>query len=69
MFQTRFKNRGEAAKKLAGALLEYRWKNPVILAIPRGGVVIAYEIAKALNAPLDLIIPRKIGAQGTQNWR
>ena len=64
MFQARFKNRGEAAKKLAGELLEYRWKNPVILAIPRGGVVIAYEIAKALNAPLDLIIPRKIGAPG-----
>ena len=64
LFHARFKNREEAAKKLAGKLSEYCGKNPVILAIPRGGVVIAYEIAKALNAPLDLIIPRKIGAPG-----
>ncbi|MDQ1280608.1 MAG: putative phosphoribosyl transferase [Thermoproteota archaeon] len=64
MFQARFRNREEAAKKLVSELLEYRWKNPMILAIPRGGVVVAYEIAKALNAPLDLIIPRKMGAPG-----
>jgi putative phosphoribosyl transferase len=57
-----FKDRKEAGRLLAKALSEYKDKNPVILAIPRGGVVVAYEVAKALNAPLDLIIPRKISA-------
>lgn len=64
LFYNRFRNREEAAKRLAKELLEYRGKNPVVLAIPRGGIIIAYEVAKALNAPLDLIIPRKIGAPG-----
>ncbi|MCP8321319.1 MAG: phosphoribosyltransferase, partial [archaeon] len=54
-----FKDRKEAGKFLAEALSEYKDKNPIVLAIPRGGVVVAYEVAKALNAPLDLIIPRK----------
>jgi len=57
-----FKDREDAAEKLAKQLLDYRNKSPVVLAIPRGGVVVAYEVAKELNAPLDLIIPRKIGA-------
>ncbi|MGQ9469634.1 MAG: phosphoribosyltransferase [Nitrososphaerales archaeon] len=57
-----FRNRTEAGKILAEALSKYKGKNPIVLAIPRGGVVVAYEVAKALNAPLDLIIPRKIGA-------
>lgn len=64
LFHNQFKNREEAGKTLAKALLEYKGKNPLVLAIPRGGVVIAYEVAKALSAPLDLIIPRKIGAPG-----
>lgn len=64
MFYSRFKNREEAGKRLAEKLLEWKEKNPVVLAIPRGGVVVAYEVAKALKAPLDLIIPRKIGAPG-----
>jgi len=57
-----FKDRIQAGQKLAEKLLEYKDKDVIILAIPRGGVVVAYEIAKVLNAPLDLIIPRKIGA-------
>ncbi|MGB9659810.1 MAG: phosphoribosyltransferase [Nitrososphaerales archaeon] len=57
-----FKDRTEAGKILAKALSEYKDKNTIVLAIPRGGVIVAYEVAKALNAPLDLIIPRKIGA-------
>lgn len=59
MSYMRYTNREEAAK-LTNELIEYREKQPVILAIPKGGVVIAYEVAKELNAPLDLIIPRKI---------
>ncbi|MCP8313647.1 MAG: phosphoribosyltransferase [archaeon] len=57
-----FKDRKEAGKFLAEALSEYKDKNPIVLAIPRGGVIVAYEVAKALNAHLDLIIPRKVGA-------
>ncbi len=57
-----FKDRIQAGQELAKKLLKYKDKDIIILAIPRGGVVIAYEIAKALNSPLDLIIPRKIGA-------
>ena len=66
MFERRFENREEAGKKLAKKLLEYRGKATIIFAIPRGGVVTAYEIAKVLDAPLDIIIPRKIGAPGNQ---
>src|SRR3972149_10073593 len=56
-----FKNRKEAGQKLAELLKSYSAENPIILAMPRGGVVVAYEIAKALNAPLDVIVSRKIG--------
>lgn len=56
-----FKNRTEAGKKLAQLLKSYKKEEVVVYALPRGGVVTAYEIAKALNAPLDLIITRKIG--------
>lgn len=66
MFERRFKNREEAGKRLAKKLLEYRGKTTIVFAIPRGGVVTAYEIAKTLDAPLDIIIPRKIGAPGNQ---
>jgi predicted phosphoribosyltransferase len=66
MFERKFKNRKEAGKKLAKKLLEYRRKTTIVFAIPRGGVVTAYEIAKTLDAPLDIIIPRKIGAPGNQ---
>jgi len=57
-----FKNRIEAGIKLAEALKDYQNKDVIVLTIPRGGVVVAYEVAKRLNAPLDLIIPRKLGA-------
>jgi predicted phosphoribosyltransferase len=66
MFERRFENREEAGKRLAKELLAYRGKATIVFAIPRGGVVTAYEIAKVLDAPLDIIIPRKIGAPGNQ---
>jgi len=56
-----FKNRADAGRKLANALAEYRNRKPVILALPRGGVPVAVEVAAALDAPLDLILVRKIG--------
>ncbi len=57
-----FKNRNEAGKLLAEKLKKYARKKPIILAIPRGGVVIGYEIAKSLNAKLDVLILKKIGS-------
>jgi len=56
-----FKNRSDAGRKLSKALASYKEQQPVILALPRGGVTVAVEVAAALNAPLDLILVRKIG--------
>ena len=56
-----FRDRCEAGRKLATALAGYRDQRPVILALPRGGVPVAAEVATALAAPLDLILVRKIG--------
>ncbi len=57
----RFLDRHEAGRKLAQDLLIYADQRPAVFALPRGGVPIGYEIAKALKAPLDLILVRKIG--------
>ncbi|WP_227763461.1 phosphoribosyltransferase [Zhaonella formicivorans] len=58
-----FKNRTMAGKMLAAKLQTLKLTGkPIVLAIPRGGVVVGYEIAKALKAPLDLLIPRKLPA-------
>jgi predicted phosphoribosyltransferase len=56
-----FENRSDSGRRLAAALADYRDQQPVILALPRGGVPVAVEVAVALKAPLDLIIARKIG--------
>lgn len=57
-----FRNRTEAGKQLAQELAAFAEKDALLLAIPRGGVVVAAEIARLLNFFIDLIIPRKIGA-------
>ena len=59
---TFFTDRVDAGKRLASALKDFSGNNGIVLAIPRGGVVVGFEIARALNLPLDVIIPRKIGA-------
>ena len=56
-----FRDRCEAGRKLATALAGYRDQRPVILALPRGGLPVAAEVATALAAPLDLILVRKVG--------
>jgi putative phosphoribosyl transferase len=56
-----FRNREDAGRRLARALGGYRDRRPVVLALPRGGVPVAAEVARALCAPLDLILVRKIG--------
>jgi predicted phosphoribosyltransferase len=56
-----FRDRSDAGRRLAKALSQYKGRNAVILALPRGGVPVAAEVAAALEAPLDLILVRKIG--------
>lgn len=59
-----FRNRSDAGRQLASRLLELKPENPIVLALPRGGVPVGYEIAVALDAPLDVIVVRKLGAPG-----
>jgi predicted phosphoribosyltransferase len=56
-----FVDRIEAGKRLADALARYRGVEAVILALPRGGVPVAAEVAERLGAPLDLLLVRKVG--------
>jgi predicted phosphoribosyltransferase len=57
-----FHNRSDAGRRLARALAKYKRRDVVVLALPRGGVPVAAEIAEALDAQLDLVLVRKIGA-------
>lgn len=57
----RFSNRSEAGQQLAKALETYRGQDVVVLALPRGGVPVAAEVASHLGAPLDLLLVRKLG--------
>ena len=60
-----FANRISAGRALAKKLHEYADRSDVIvLALPRGGVPVAYEVARALNAPLDVFLVRKLGVPG-----
>jgi len=56
-----FRDRAEAGRLLAQALKKYQKQDGVVYALPRGGVVLGVEVARALAMPLDLLIPRKIG--------
>ena len=57
-----FRNRKDAGEQLAAKLAPYAAEDPIVLALPRGGVPIGYEIAKALDARLDVLVVRKLGA-------
>ena len=62
-----FKDRTVAGKRLAEELSDYANRSDVVvLALPRGGVPVAYEVAKALNAPLDVFLVRKLGVPGQE---
>ncbi|AOW92022.1 phosphoribosyltransferase [Rhodococcus sp. WMMA185] len=56
-----YTSRADAGRKLAGALEHLRGTDPVVLGLPRGGVPVAFEIAAALSAPLDVVLVRKLG--------
>jgi predicted phosphoribosyltransferase len=63
--QSRFRDRVEAGRRLAIDLAEYAHRpDVVVLALPRGGVPVAYEVARALGAPLDVFVVRKLGVPG-----
>jgi len=61
-------DRRAAGKLLAERLGQYREERPVVLALPRGGVPVGFEIATQLHAPLDVLIVRKIGAPGNPEY-
>lgn len=57
----RFRDREDAGWRLANRLMDYRHANPVILALPRGGISVAYEIARTFQVPFDVLLVRKLG--------
>lgn len=60
----RYTDRADAGRRLAALLTHLRDERPLVLALPRGGVPVAFEIAKVLKAPLDLLMARKLRAPG-----
>jgi putative phosphoribosyl transferase len=59
-----FSDRRDAGRHLAGELTRFRTLEPIILALPRGGVPVAYEVASRLQAPLDVLLVRKLSVPG-----
>lgn len=66
--QAYFANRREAGRMLADAIEPLDLADPVVLALPRGGVPLAFEVARRLKAPLDILLVRKIGAPGHEEY-
>ena len=64
MLPSRYRNRTEAGRDLARALVDYAGQNAVVLALPRGGVPVAFEAAVSLHSPLDVYVVRKLGVPG-----
>lgn len=59
-----FEDREDAGRRLAGRLARYADERPVVFALPRGGVPVGAEVSRALDAPLEVIVSRKLGAPG-----
>lgn len=65
---TLFKDRQEAGRKLALILEDFKNQDAIVLALPRGGVVVGAEVARALNLPLDIVVTRKIGSPESEEY-
>jgi predicted phosphoribosyltransferase len=63
-----FQDRRDAGRQLARRLTHLRGQDAIVLALPRGGIVVGYEIARALGTPLDVIVARKLGAPGNPEF-
>lgn len=63
-----YSDRKEAGERLAEELLKRNYESPIVMGVPRGGVPVAYRVAMALDAPLDIVVPRKIGAPGNPEY-
>ena len=63
-----YRDRSEAGIKLAEHLLPYRGADALVLALPRGGVEVGYEVAEALDAELDVLVVRKLGSPEGGMW-
>ena len=61
-----FRDRLDAGRQLAVKLIQYKNEPGVILAIPRGGVPVAFELAKEFKMPLELVLTKKIGHPGNK---
>lgn len=66
--RARFADRRDAGEKLAQAVKVLELVNPLVLALPRGGVPVGFEVARTLGAPLDILLVRKIGAPGHEEY-
>src|SRR3546814_4685047 len=62
------RDRSDGGRRLAAVLAGAELDDPLVLALPRGGVPVALEVAVALGAPLDVIVARKVGAPGHQEY-
>jgi len=64
----RFRDRRDAGRQLAAAVAGLRLESPIVLALPRGGVPVAFEVAMRLGAELDVVVARKVGAPGHREF-
>jgi predicted phosphoribosyltransferase len=64
----RFADRTSAGRELGAMLAHYRGRRIVVLGLPRGGVPVAFEVARAIEAPLDVLVVRKLGAPGAPEF-
>src|SRR5690242_104899 len=67
MEPSKFEDRRDAGRQLAARMDFSEYRDPVVLALPRGGVPVAYEVARALRAPLDVFVVRKLGVPGHED--
>ena len=68
MANDRYADRREAGRALAGLIRDKAYARPIVLALPRGGVPVAHEVATALGAPLDAFVVRKLGVPGHEEF-